>query len=300
VLRNEAVNLAAARGYDTSTNATTKLVILYAGNFYLSGLTPQNLGDSYIIFERWGGRGQYDDTYQNNPPYFYDLNAPFGHIGVHAHEFGHFFGWPDLYLGLFPIVEWDLMGDATDLGGTLGGTVIFSGSCPGPINPEFRRQQGWITVQDLTSDVLPATVTYNERTPTVYRRQVSTNEYFLAESKRFQGFGRFLPGYNLGHDGGLLIWQVQGTSTIYLERADNVTDDDYFNGEPNDIFPGPTVNNTTFHPLSTPNSGKLDGTRSGFGVTNISVISGIGVSANAYINYLVSNSTDATAYNSGR
>ncbi len=213
ILHNEAIDSANARGYDTTTGSTTKLVILYAGNFYLSNLNPRNLGDSYIIFERGGGRGSYDGN---------DYGVPFGHIGVRAHEFGHFLGVNDLYGSPYNIIDWCLMGDACDLGGTLGGTAILSGSCPGPINPHFRSQQGWITVQDLTSDVLPATITYNERTPTVYRRQVATSEYFFAESKRFQGFSRFLPGHPLGHDGGLLIWHVQGTSTVYLERADNI------------------------------------------------------------------------------
>jgi hypothetical protein len=87
---------------------------------------------------------------------------------------------------------------------------------------------------------------------------------------------------------------------VYLERADNITDGDYYNGEPNDMFPGPSVNNQIFHPLSIPNSNKLNGTRSGFGLTNISLISGTGVSANAFINYLVSNSSDATSFNNSR
>jgi hypothetical protein len=51
-LYTEAIDSANARGYNTTTNSTTKLVILYAGNFYLASLTPQNLGDSYIMFER--------------------------------------------------------------------------------------------------------------------------------------------------------------------------------------------------------------------------------------------------------
>ncbi|MCI0555625.1 MAG: hypothetical protein L0287_32165, partial [Anaerolineae bacterium] len=254
ILQSEAIDSASHRGYDTSTGSTTKLVILYAGTMYLGQLNPRNTGSSYIIFERWGGRGQYGSAY--------DYTAPFGHIGIHAHEFGHFFWLIDLYNSPYNITDWCLMGDACDLGGTLGGADQQAGSCPGPVNPEFRFQQGWITVQNLTADVLPASFTYNERTPTVYRRQIGANEYYYAESKRFQGYSRFLPGHGLGHDGGLLIWQVRralpDTLNVYLERADNVTDGEYYDGEPNDIFPGPTVNNTKFHSLSAPNSNKLD------------------------------------------
>jgi|GEM_PF-2133319 len=48
-LYNEAVDSADARGYDVSTGSTTKLVILYAGNFYLSNLNPRNVGSGYIM-----------------------------------------------------------------------------------------------------------------------------------------------------------------------------------------------------------------------------------------------------------
>lgn len=103
ILHNEAIDSADARGYDIATGTTTKLVILYAGNFYLSNLNPRNIGDSYIIFERWGGRGQYGS---GQPQFDYDNDAPFGHIGVHAHEFGHFFWAIDLYNSPYNIIDW--------------------------------------------------------------------------------------------------------------------------------------------------------------------------------------------------
>ncbi|MDW7681768.1 MAG: hypothetical protein SCK70_14495, partial [bacterium] len=295
-LYNEAVDSADARGYDVSTGSTTKLVIIYAGNFYLSNLNPRNLGSSYIMYERWKGRGA--DNYDDGPNGDNDTTSPFGHIGVHAHEFGHFFWGFDLYNSPNTIVDWSLMGDACDLGGTVQGGFNTRGSCPGPINPELRRRKGWITVHDLTSDSLDANLPYSEATPTVYRRQIDTNEYFLIENRRFQNYSRFLPGYTLGHGGGMMIWHVTGTTAaIYLERADNVTDGDYYNGEPNDIFPGPTVDNHNFNTTTTPNSNRFDGAVSHFAVNSISEPAST-MTADFCINYWSGDITSNTTWTS--
>ncbi|MFQ5605105.1 MAG: immune inhibitor A domain-containing protein [bacterium] len=87
-VRTDALNKASAAGLNTSTNSTTKLVVVYAGNIWLAGsLWPSAGSTQYVTCERfhWNDRGT-DPT-----------DAPFSHIGIHAHEFGHLLGFTDLY-----------------------------------------------------------------------------------------------------------------------------------------------------------------------------------------------------------
>ena len=105
----------------------------------------------------------------------------------------------------------------------------------------------------------------------------------------------------MGHGGGLLIWHVSSTTgAIYLERADNVTDGEYYTGEPNDIFPGPTVDNHNFNTTTTPNSNRFDATVSHFAVNSISEPAST-MTADFYINYwsgAISSNTTWTSANS--
>jgi M6 family metalloprotease-like protein len=131
----DAYNAGVAAGYDLSTSSTTKLVYIYAGNYYGNGLNPRASGSNYMMFEVWGG------DYNEDLPEHSQLHT-FAHIGIYCHEFGHLLGLGDIY-GYGHGIDWSLMGDGCDM----GDTSPHKGQCPAPIDPYQRYSHSWVSVQ---------------------------------------------------------------------------------------------------------------------------------------------------------
>ncbi|MBD3338729.1 MAG: hypothetical protein GF353_06460, partial [Candidatus Lokiarchaeota archaeon] len=225
---SDAEAAATSAGIDYSTNATTKVAWIYAGNFYTGNLNPRRSGDRYMIFEKWGGRGSYNS--EATPGH----DITFAHIGVHCHELGHtLFGFSDLYNYSYKIIGWCLMGDGCDNGGDA------KGECPAPINPNYRVDEGWI---NTISPSIPNTgldFYYSERNPTVYMVSSGTDKYYV-ENRRFEDYSSFLPGNGSG-SGGMLVWHVQYGLHDLIE-ADGSGWGDGGTEDYGDIYPGSTIN----------------------------------------------------------
>lgn len=192
-------------------------------------------------------------------------------IGVCCHELGHLlFGWPDLYDTDYSsegVGNWCLMA---------GGSWNGGGEIPAHASAWCKAQQGWVTVQQPTSN---ATINISDvkNSHTVYRLWkdgTSGNEYFLVENRQKTDFDKDLPG------SGLLIWHideaissntnenhykvalVQADGLRNLENGDN-------RGDAGDPYPG-TASNTSFNSTSTPNSRSYGGVDTCVAINNIS------------------------------
>ncbi|RKY83615.1 hypothetical protein DRQ11_12790 [candidate division KSB1 bacterium] len=155
--RDEVLDSAAARGYDTTTTDTRKLAIIYAGNIWIGGglqtaADPTN--GIYFMAERWQ-RPTNKDT----------ITDPFAHIGVHCHEFGHLLGLPDLYpraLGGPSFGCWDLMGDGYKRG------FENRGACPTHLSAWCKIKLGWITPTVVENNLYDEGIDYAEFNKDVY------------------------------------------------------------------------------------------------------------------------------------
>lgn len=268
VFLNEVLNKASAKGYNTSVSSTRISPIIYAGNFYYQvPLWPQTWGYRYSMFEEYSRPYKIENT-----------NSTFAMIGIHCHEIGHsIFGFYDLYTSPHNISHWSLMG--------LGDKNSNYGACPAPINPLFRQDEGWIAHQTITSNESDKSIDYNYTSPNVFKRELSSSEYFLIENRYRQShtFDERLP------NDGILIWHINGW-IIDIEEADN--DDDLYVGNDGDCFPG-TIDNRNFNDFTTPNSKTSTSSNSQFIVNNISN-SGINMKADVGINWFSNISTNIT------
>ena len=198
----DAYNAGIAAGYDLSTGSTTKIVYVYAGNYYGDGLNPQASSNSYIMSEVWGGRTHYND--ENTAANGYT----FAHIGIHSHEFGHLLGLGDIY-GYGHGVDWSLMGDGCDM----GNTSPCKGQCPAPIDPHQRYTHSWVTVQTPSIPNTGLNLTYDGSNPTIYRI-ASGSEVYYFENRRYQDYGRFCPDYvGYSGSGGIIVWRTDGATS---------------------------------------------------------------------------------------
>ena len=98
--KNAALAAARQQGINTTTSATRKICIIYAGNVYydFGGLHPRYGANVYIMSERTA----VSHGVERN-------EAEFAHIGIHCHEFGHVLGLYDHYGGNYDYQRWGLM-----------------------------------------------------------------------------------------------------------------------------------------------------------------------------------------------
>jgi len=212
-------------------------------------------------------------------------------IGVFCHEFGHFFGLPDLYDTDVPpdtasqgLDKWSLM--------AAGNYARPDGSSPSHFDPWCKIQLGWLTPIQVTSNLLDAPIPQIESDTVVYRLWAGGaggNQYYLVENRQRTLFDSFLPG------GGLLIYRIDdnigslapnnnewypghtssGHFKIALEQADGLWELEKSPGagplvaDNGDPWPGSTVNRS-FDDLSTPDSRDYNFTTTQVAVWNIS------------------------------
>lgn len=249
------------------------LVIVHAGGAQENSADP-NLIWSHrwaIIDARncgWGSRRLVLDGVEI---YGYYMAAEGSPMGVFAHELGHDFGLPDLYdttgntLG---IGVWGIMGT-----GSWNGNP--AGSAPAHFTPWTKAQLGWLTLTEVTTPLLPATVRQVEVVPEAYKLPIKTSprgdEYFIVENRQRVGFDVGLPG------AGLLIWHVDETHDnndlptarlVDLEEADDGSGF-LFADHPDQATDVWTDSDQGFHPNSTPDSNDNTGATTGWKVADI-------------------------------
>lgn len=208
-------------------------------------------------------------------------------IGVFCHEFGHFFGLPDLYdtdgssQGLD---KWSLM--------SAGNYARADGSSPCHFDAWCKIQLGWITPVNVSTNMLNAPLPQVETDSTVYRLWTGGaggSQYYLVENRQRVLFDFYLPA------GGLLIYRVDenlvglspndnewypghtsfGHYKIALRQADGLWELEKSTGngplvaDNGDPWPGSSVH-TAFDDASTPDSRDYNGASTQVAVWNIS------------------------------
>ena len=208
------------QGIDTTTTATRKICIIYAGNRYSGGvLNPHYSKNLYIMSEKL-----------SSPTGAEHNSDKFSHIGVHCHEFGHVLRMADYY-GDTTYLQWGLMAN----GGHKGW-----GAYPAPLSPHLRSNMGWLTPIEVTDLEETETLSYSSFRDDVYRIRSSNDrtDFFLIENRQLD------EKWNKGLYSGLLIWHIKdevgnGVDLIDLIEADNIADARNYSGDP---FPGSTEN----------------------------------------------------------
>lgn len=259
-LFTDALNKAAQQTppLDTSTGTYTKLVVVYAGNWWLSG-------------SLWPAAQPSSNRYRMSERLYYNAdgqeltNAPFTHIGIHCHEFGHLLGFLDLYTGGNDH-RWNLMnlGDKNGPSGIGGRTT----AAPAPFNPEFRRQQGWISPVIINGSPQTEQADYSLQTPEVFQiDDPQSTYYWLIENRHFQDndWNSWLPSAypSFVNSQGILVWRMNETDDDFPEfiPADNdfhqAPDGTPSQGDHGDFFPG-AANNLLFAPTTVPSSWPSD------------------------------------------
>jgi immune inhibitor A len=126
-------------------------------------------------------------------------------IGVFCHEFGHFFGLPDLYdtdgssQGLD---KWVLM--------AAGNYARADGSSPAHFSAWSKMQLGWLNPIRPSANLTAVSIPAIENDSVAYRLWTNgalSNQYFLVENRQKAGFDTYLPG------SGLLIYHVDDNIT---------------------------------------------------------------------------------------
>lgn len=218
-------------------------------------------------------------------------------IGVYCHEMGHGFGLPDLYdtdNSSYGIGYWSLMASGSWNGGL--------GSSPAHMDAWSKIQVGWVTPTNVTSNATNVAINDVESNQTIFRLWTSGamgSEYFLIENRQQIGYDAALPG------SGLLIWHIDeavshnmyewypghtsfGNYKVALEQADNLfqLEKKQSLGNSGDPFPGST-NNSSFGPVTSPNSDSYASSNSFVSISNISASA-----ATMYANFVVSLAAD--------
>lgn len=259
---NAALAAAISAGLDISTNSTTKLAVIYAGQTYRgddtlgtgSGLNPQastcyyysgNCYSLYINGEKFGSFA----PYRTERP-----DAKFSEIGINGHEFAHLLGFPDLGLNGY----FDMMNGGPYVGPN------FRGACPAPFNPQTRKIAGWLPFSEITSNHTYQ-ADYNLRDPEVFQIKNSTNSgnYWLIETRNFNAtmtigstvtndynyyiLRNFFPN---AANQGVLVWKVTSpTNHGTILHANGVKWPDWPPISDSTLFPGP-VNKKVLSPWS--------------------------------------------------
>ena len=274
----EACQLAAADGvsfkpYDTnSDNYCDVVIIIYAGVGEADASTtvpesiwPCNWDLNSAYYYGMGGNGAFNpspgDPVVNYFAVFNELHGgndngtTIDGIGTFTHEFGHSLGLPDLYDtgngGHYGMGFWDIM---------CMGCYNNDGFTPPGYSAYEKKFMGWvdyITPKPGTYYTLPV---YNQKNAATDKAlcivsDVNSNEYFIVENRRKQGWDRYLPGQ------GIMITHVtfnenrwwsnnlnnEDIQLLTLMNADNTWS--YYN-ESTDLWP--QSNKTEFTDNSTP------------------------------------------------
>ncbi|MEJ2627207.1 MAG: T9SS type A sorting domain-containing protein [bacterium] len=215
-------NAASTAGLNTSTNSTTKLAIIYAGQAYRgdnSGLWPRAF--------QYSGYYINSELFEEGAPFHSEhANAKFQEIGINVHEFLHLAGLPDLGANGF----FDVMNAGSYCGPNS------RGACPAPLNPEARYKKGWISFDTITTDV-SFQADYYLRDPEVFKIAHSTDSgnYWLIETRDFtstmtigntstEDYNAWIyqTFYGSYPDKGVLIWRVENNNWGTVLQADGV------------------------------------------------------------------------------
>jgi len=208
-------------------------------------------------------------------------------IGVFCHEFGHFYGLPDLYdtdgssQGLD---KWVLM--------SAGNYAKSDGSSPAHFSAWSKIRLGWLTPVNPLVNVVGASIPQIETDSVVYRLWTNgsaSNQYFLVENRQKVRFDTYLPG------SGLFIYHVDdnvplnsssnnewypghtssGHYRLALEQADGLWELEKSSGlgpfaaDNGDPWPGST-GKTNFDDLSLPSTRDYSSVPTQVAVWNIS------------------------------
>jgi M6 family metalloprotease-like protein len=205
------------------------------------------------------------------------------YIGVFAHELGHGFGLPDLYVtngggDHEGIGNWGLMG--TGSWGCNGQTAW----SPCHMSAWSKEVLGWVDVQTLSPNADLGTLTLPpvETSGQVYRVQAgdASQDYLLLENRQRLGFDQYL------YEPGLLIWHIDPVTVdatpeginndpermgVWLRQADGLNElaeRGGGRGDGGDPFPG-FNGKTEFHAGSTPSSWTHAGNAMGITILDI-------------------------------
>jgi M6 family metalloprotease-like protein len=127
---------------------------------------------------------------------YYVIVAEDDALGVYVHEFGHFFGLPDLY-------DTDYTSDGIGIWGLMAaGPHLDNGDTPAHFCAWSKAFLGWVEPIEVTENLIDHIIVPVETNQVVYRLSVSTKEYFLIENRQRVGYDAYLPG------DGLLIWHI--------------------------------------------------------------------------------------------
>jgi M6 family metalloprotease-like protein len=216
-------------------------------------------------------------------------------IGVHAHEFGHKLGLPDLYDtdgSSNGIGHWGLMGSGSWNSNIPG---IENGEAPAHLSPWSKWFLGWITPTDLTGVNVVQNIPQAETNPSAIQLLANpsgpddwpggTGEYFLVENRQQTAF-------DVGLDGcGVLVWHIDeargnNASEGHTSASHRLVDLEEADPAPEELdqqpFPGPgnrgdagdpfrgTSNNIQFNDTTTPHSRLYDGSNTGIEMAVIS------------------------------
>jgi M6 family metalloprotease-like protein len=191
----EALQALDAQGFDFSTlsvdesGAIRAINMFYAGyiqNAWAEGLWPHQ---SYMG-GRFSADGVTTGAYQTT-----NIGESLA-LATFCHENGHMlFGWPDLY---------DYTYESAGAGNYCLMAYQGPSNNPVPPNPYLRSIAGWETATVIPAVASPVTFTHlaNSLTHFRYNNPTAENEFFLIESRRWEGRNAGLP------DEGLLIWHI--------------------------------------------------------------------------------------------
>ena len=213
-----------------------------------------------------------------------DLGAGLSTMGVYAHEYGHFLGLPDLYdtdYSSSGCGRWSLMA---------GGSWTQGGRYPSHMDAWCKDQVGFLTLQNITSNVTDVDIPMVQHDPVAFRLWENGDvgpQYFIIENRRSSGKEFGIPG------SGLLIYHVDenqwGNSdeTHYLvgvEQSDGNFQLEAGSNSGDAGDPWTTDNVGHFDDLTIPNTRKYSGVQTKTSVWNISPPDSI-MTASFDINY---------------
>jgi M6 family metalloprotease-like protein len=265
----EALQALDAQGFDFSTlsvdeNGSIRAInMFYAGyiqNAWSQGLWPHQ---SYM-----GGRFSADGVsagaYQTT-----NIGETLA-LATFCHENGHMlFGWPDLY---------DYTYESTGAGYYCLMAYQGPSNNPVPPNPYLRSIAGWETATLIPASASPTTYTHvaNSHTHFRYNNPAAENEFFLIESRRWEGRNAGMP------DEGLLIWHIDtwgsnsnndmtpsGHYQVSVEQADGLFDLEHNMGYGSDGDLFHAGYRDQFADWTLPDSKWWSGERSGLNIVNI-------------------------------
>lgn len=266
--------------YDSDNDGTVEgLFIVHAGRGAECGGTSAD-----IWSHAWGTNanphvdGVWVRQYSMEPEYWYSYGDMT--CGVYAHEMGHaVFGLPDFYDTGYDsrgLGNWSLMA-----GGSWNGTL---GNSPAHPDAWSRIHMGVVTVTNVVSNLVGASIPRIETTPTIYRlwnSGAAGSQYFLVENRQQTGYDTGIP------TSGLLVYHIDdavygnnnqwypGSGSSHYQNAIEPADGLWHlehnnnNGDTGDPFPG-SSNNRSFNGTTTPNSNSYASAATNVSISNIS------------------------------